>query len=114
MGLALAHGGFDVGFTAEDSQQVQHTLKFCCTPLSSRCVRTHGGCCRVPAHVACTRSSPTQADSDTETKDSRRSIVDVPEFDLTCEVGFEGRIPRCPGRSIAGSTQDVSFDKGQL
>ena len=89
VGLALADGGFDVGSTAEDSQQVSPLVEVLPAHPSRRVVlaRMEGVAAEESLHML--HDSPpaavqtTQGDSDTETQDSRRSIVDVPEFDFT-------------------------------
>ena len=85
MGLALTNGGFDVGSTGEDFQQVSAHVEVH-TPLVALCSHAWRVLQPEESSTCCMMAHPQQSppwDSDTETQDSRRSIVDVPEFDLT-------------------------------
>ena len=73
MGLALADGGFDVGSTAEDSQQVSAHVEVLPEHPSRRLVlaRMEGVAAEESQHMlhdGPPAAVPTQADSDTETQ----------------------------------------------
>ena len=106
VGMALADGGFDVGSTPEDSQQVSGHVEVLPAHPSRRVVlaRMESVAAEESQHMlhdGPQTAVPTQGDSDTETQDSRRSIVDVPEFDLTRGDSDEELIPvDSPGSEV--------------